>query len=432
MTESAAKPNVFKNKNYFLLFQGDFVSNLGNTFFSFAISFYILQITGNNALIQGLFLALGGVVRLLLSPIGGVLADRLNKAKILYITDFIRGGTILAAAAFIFFYSGNNTVQLVVLFAATVILNANGAVFSPAAGSIIRFLVKDNELQQATSYFSVSQSVVSILGVLAAGVLYSVFGILPIIILDGISYILSAVSEMFIKYEYTKSSDQITLKSTFTEMGQGFAYIKQLKPIFAMTIITLCLNFFITPIASNGLVYFCNTEITGDFLFSEFMTPATWLAVLEVSMSVGMLVTSLILGGREQSKNCGRDVKTALALSSLALALSSGAYLVLVAIMKNVNAFLIAETAIVLFLGVAITMINIPINVAFMKAVDEKMLGKATSILSTLSQALVPISSMVAGTIIQYAGLSAVFLFSTIGFILTTVYALFNKNLSKL
>ena len=50
--------NVFKNKNFTLVFLGALVSNVGALFYSFAVSFYILKITDNNAFIQGLYLEL--------------------------------------------------------------------------------------------------------------------------------------------------------------------------------------------------------------------------------------------------------------------------------------------------------------------------------------------------------------------------------------
>ena len=77
--------NVFRNRNFSLVFLGTLVSNVAALFYSFAVSFYILKITGNNALIQGLYLAAGGVTFCVVTLFGGVVADRFNKAKIMYI-----------------------------------------------------------------------------------------------------------------------------------------------------------------------------------------------------------------------------------------------------------------------------------------------------------------------------------------------------------
>ena len=92
--ETAKSENVFKSRNFRLVFLGALVSELGSLLYSFAVSFYILEISGNNAFLQGLYLALCGVVFLIATPAGGVLGDRFNKAKIMFICDYMKGGQI--------------------------------------------------------------------------------------------------------------------------------------------------------------------------------------------------------------------------------------------------------------------------------------------------------------------------------------------------
>ena len=85
--------NVFGSRNFRLVFFGALVSELGAGLYSFAVSFYILEISGNNAFLQGLYLALCGAMLLLFTPIGGVLGDRFNKAKIMFLCDYIKGAS---------------------------------------------------------------------------------------------------------------------------------------------------------------------------------------------------------------------------------------------------------------------------------------------------------------------------------------------------
>ena len=90
--------NVFFNRNYRLVFFGALVSELGAILYSFAVSFYILEITDNNAFLQGLYLALCGGMLLLATPVGGVLGDRFNKAKIMFLCDYMKGGIIVPSS----------------------------------------------------------------------------------------------------------------------------------------------------------------------------------------------------------------------------------------------------------------------------------------------------------------------------------------------
>ena len=62
------KDNVFRNRNFRLVFLGALVSELGALLYSFAVSFYILQISGNSAFLQGLYLALCGAAMLVFTP----------------------------------------------------------------------------------------------------------------------------------------------------------------------------------------------------------------------------------------------------------------------------------------------------------------------------------------------------------------------------
>ena len=85
--------NVFLSRNFRLVFLGALVSELGALLYNFAVSFYILEISGNSAFLQGLYLALCGAAMLVFTPAGGVLGDRFSKAKIMYLCDYLKGGT---------------------------------------------------------------------------------------------------------------------------------------------------------------------------------------------------------------------------------------------------------------------------------------------------------------------------------------------------
>ena len=169
--------NVFASRNFRLVFLGALVSELGALLYSFAVSFYILEISGNNAFIQGLYLALCGVAMLLSTPVGGVLGDRFNKARIMYVCDYIKGGVIILATALMLLFREPGA-HIAILFVLGIIGNAVSGIFNPAAGSLFPHIVEEDQLQQANSYITMQSSFESILGVILAGVLYAA---LPII-----------------------------------------------------------------------------------------------------------------------------------------------------------------------------------------------------------------------------------------------------------
>ena len=219
--EQLAKPNnVFKNKNFTLTFLGALVSNVAALFYSFAVSFYILKITGNNALIQGLYLAVGGITFCIVTLFGGVVADRFNKAKIMYICDYLKGGIIIGFTFLLMFVIQSTEWKVAALFIVTVLLNAIAGLFSPASSALLPQIVEEHQFQQAQSYFSILNSFQSIVGVVLAGVLYTLIPLNVLFFIVGGCYILSAISEMFIRYSsnFEKRDENLTVKLVFKDI----------------------------------------------------------------------------------------------------------------------------------------------------------------------------------------------------------------------
>ena len=187
------------------------VSELGATLYSFAVSFYILEISGNNAFLQGLYLAFCGGVLLVFTPIGGVLGDRYDKARIMFVCDYMKGGLILLATLFLALFPSQSA-HIAILFAVGILGSAVSGVFDPAAGALLPSIVEEDSLQQANAYFSVKSALLGILGVVLAGILYGALPIRLLFMLVGVCFVLSGVSEMFIRYAHTPSGEKLTVR----------------------------------------------------------------------------------------------------------------------------------------------------------------------------------------------------------------------------
>jgi MFS family permease len=423
--------NVLLSKNFALLFWGDFVSKMGNVFFSLAVSFYILEITDNNALIQGAYLAVAGIVYVVFTPLGGVVADRFNKAKIIYFMDFIRGAVILLCALFVTLLRDNVSAQLVMLFVMAVVLNICGAIFAPATSSIIRFLVDEDQLQQANGYFSGAQSVEAIVGVLAAGVFYAAFGIIWVFVFDGLSFIASGISELFIKYEAAVSEQKLTARAVWQDLRAGLKYVSKNKPIMAVMTLALGINMVVNPVFANGIPYLCNTLLAGPGALLPFMRKETWYAAFEIALSAGMLVSSIIVGSLPQKERAGGMVRFGFTVSAVLVAAMAGLYGVL-ALNGKAETFALSLTGVLLLTGAVLPLINIPIGVALMKQSDPAMLGKVSGIVNTMSQALIPLGSVIGGALIAGFGLGALFLFTAIGFTVMVAFSYISKPMKEL
>lgn len=425
--------NVFQSRNYRLVFFGALVSELGALLYSFAVSFYILEISSNNAFLQGLYLALCGGMNLIATPLGGVLGDRFNKARIMSLCDYIKGGVIISATLLMLAFPQANA-HIAILFVTGITGSAIGGIFSPASASLLPRIVDESLLQQATSYYTVRSSAQSILGVVLAGVLYAALPITSLFIIVGVCYVLSGVSEMFIRYGHVPSEERLTLRTALGDMKDGLKYVTANKALFALMSAILFINFFITPVVGNFIPYFIKTDVGGapHYLFDRVLTPELWLSVLEVCIGVSSVIAAAIMSARKQTEKCGRTVSIMLALIAVLLFGLAAAYSVFVKSGASLNAFLITLTAGSFITGALVTLINIPINVAIMRTVDKGMLSKVSSITSVASQGLTPIASVLAGAILQGAGSAALLFFCAAGFAAAAAYLLLNKRVKEI
>ncbi len=434
MNEGVTKSkNVFANRNFRLVFFGALVSELGAGLYSFAVSFYILEISNNNAFLQGMYLTLCGVVLLLFTPIGGVLGDRFNKAGIMFICDYLRGLLVIAATVLMMLFKTSDA-HIVILFAVGALGNAIGGIFSPASQALFPHIVDEDRLQQANSYVNIKSSLLGIFGVVLAGIMYGLMPVTTLFMIVGVCYVLSGVSEMFIHYEHRVSTERLTIKLALGDMREGFVYLKQQKAIVALMIAILFVNFFIAPFYSNFLPYFIKTDVAAaeSYIFDGFLTPELWSSVLSVVMGISSLLASAILSAKKQDDRIGGKVAKLLCANVGLMVLLTGSYRLFETGVISISTFLVALCTGGLIWGFLLPNINIPITTTFMRVVDRDKLSKVTSITAVFSQGLIPIATALAGVILQYFGSTVLLSFCTAGFAVTALFLLFNRETKKI
>ena len=425
--------NVFCYKNFTLTFLGAFVSNLGNTLYLFAVSFYILALTNSNAFIQGAYLATGGIVYVLVTLFGGVISDRFHKGKIMFICDYAKGGMLIAFTLLLMLVIQDPNAKVVVLFIIAVLGNIIAAIFSPAASSLLPRIVPEKSYQQAQSYNSLMQSSLGVLGVILAAILYSVLDIHVFFFIVGGCYVLSGVSEMFIKYDYQKNKDKLTVKQVFKDIGDGMKYIGKLKPLLFLMLGILLLNFFVSPLSANFLPYFVATDVASrNYLFNNFLTPEMWSSVIQVAYAIGMIIMALILSNRPQKDRIYKGLSISLIIFAALYVVLTTIYVFFVNNLADINVMLIAFVPIGITMGMVLITINIPITTKMLTIVDKDKLGKVNSVIDVGSQGLIPLSNFLAGLVISGLGASWLCIISTAGLSLMTIFLVINKHVKQL
>jgi len=414
---------LLKDKNYLLLLLGSFVSNLGNRVYNFAIAWYILSLTGS-ATQAGLYIAVGTTIHLLLSPVGGVFADRWKRIKILYITDIING-LVIISTGFIIMGDLSLSSKLIVLYTAQITISLTSCFFGPAAMSLIPEIVKEEDLDQANSLIASSSSLTSIFGIALGGTIYTLFGPAWIFIINGLSFLFSGISEIFIKPEYeisVNNTKNITVTHILNEMKEGYIYIKENKALSSLIKIGLLFNFFGIPIFVNVLPYIFNQILK---------TEPIYLAGLEILMSIGMLSASLYLA-HKKIKNYWKILVYGIIFS---VSLYGGFIFMTYLVQYGIATFIIfyvISSIIFFFEGASNAIINIPLQTILQKKTKKEYMGRVFSLLGTLINIATPIALLLAGIGIDQFNIYFVSIICIVGNIFSIILLITNKHLKTL
>ena len=239
------------SKNFTLVVIGQIISLFGNATVRFVLPLYLLNLTGSSAL-YGTVTACAFIPAILLSPIGGIVADRANKRNIMVILDFFTAAVILAFSLLM------NGVNLILLLTVTLmLLYGIAGAYQPSVQASIPALVNQDHFMAANSIINTISSFASLIGPVLGGVLYSVYGLEPILWVCIVCFIVSAIMEIFIKIPFQKqASDSSILKTARTDFTESIRFIRKGKPVIGKAVLVICgINLFLSAMIIVALPY---------------------------------------------------------------------------------------------------------------------------------------------------------------------------------
>ncbi len=204
----------FWNKDYILLLQGSVVSTIGDLMYSVAIGYWVYEQTGSNSL-MGIMSAISMFVTMFLSPFTGSIVDKCNRKWVLVGMDLMQSAVMITIG--ILAYMGKLNIPGVLIAA---FLAAMGSVFySPAANTLMLDIIPHDDMVRGQSIFSGAQSFINMVGTAFSGVMVAFFGVPLIVILNGLSNLYSAISELFIHVPKTvQQGDSVSVKGLLGDM----------------------------------------------------------------------------------------------------------------------------------------------------------------------------------------------------------------------
>lgn len=359
------------------------ISTFGANVYSFAISFYILQLTGS-ATNFALNLICSILPRTIAAPFAGYVADNFSRKRTIILAQ---AASVLAIAGLLT-VSLMNGLSLTAIYITTCLLSLTSTFSGITFTSSISGLVDENRIQKAMSLNQMSISLASIVAPALGGVLYGAVSIPVFLIIYLIASLVALILDSTMNFQLFAKRSHVPVtgqekEKLWVSMKEGFAYLKTKPVIQTIIFIALFINFF-----------FGSFQVGYSFVLIEKLgMKSEHFGILEGAFAVGMLLLSVYLTIRKEIKYPLITAKYGI----IGLALVIGGIAVPLLVPFSYQAMFVFYLILMLAIGSFLTIINTPIGVMMQKSVDDDFKGRVISILETMAQVLMPLGTVVYG-----------------------------------
>lgn len=253
------------HKVFTLVVVGQIISLFGNAILRFALPLYLLNQTHSAALF-GIVSACSFIPMIILSPIGGIIADRVNKRNIMVILDF---GTAALVGVLTLLMGSADLVPLLIV--SLMILYGIQGTYQPAVQASIPSLIAPDKLMPANAVINLVSSLAGLIGPVIGGAAFGFWGMTPILLVSIGCFLTSAIMEMFIHIPFEKKKKSSRLFSmVMSDLKESASFIKNKKPVIAkVTWIIAAINFFFSSVMIIGLPVIITQTLGFDETFGN-------------------------------------------------------------------------------------------------------------------------------------------------------------------
>lgn len=381
------KKTEWLNRNFVFLMLGQIASLIGNGTLKFALAMYVLERTGSAAVFAGM-LSAAMLPTIVLSPFGGVLADRMNRRALMIALDALSGlAALLAGAALPLGH------DLPLIAALLVALSVLGAFESPTVQACVPQMLSGDALEKGNAAVSQAAALASLATPFLGSVVYTAVGMVPVLYAAAACFLLTACLEGFIRLPPPQASALRSAAMLKADLRAGLRFLCREQPdVLKWLLLAALTSLFIAGTAVVGFPFLVRTVLG---LSAELYGAA------ESAMAVAAVLGSLFAG-----LTAGR-LRLCLAWVFLgvgaALALAGGAFLAPLGAMGRylvlTAMFCACQFGCSVFSTCAIS--------AIQRRTPEAMMGKVMAYVFTLSLCAQPLGQILYGALFDRCGARA-------------------------
>ncbi len=410
--------DILRHRGFKNLWLGQLISQIGDSLYFVVFMFMVKKITGNDAMV-GLVGACETLPYVLFGPSAGVLADKFDRKRIMWLSDMVSGGFLLSLGALVFL-APSTPVWL--LASTAFIMSTLRAVFLPAKSAAIPALVPADELLKANSFSTATQNMVPIIGLgFSAGVLSLLYNLDPklffavTISLNSLTFFGSAIFVAKLP-SLLPQRDEEHKVSGWREFREGIKYILSRAELKALMGLSLALNLMISPffviyLAANDKWFGGRPETVAILeltFFVGMVFASFWVASLNVRrVGIGYIVGLAVCGATVMPFALGPEVGPFLSRMADAMGWEGTSEWAL----KQAMVLGIVFVGLLNFAaGLSVPFAQIPTNTFIQVTTPDALRGRVNSVLVTMSIGVMPIGYGLGGVLLEKLGVVAMFL----------------------
>ncbi|HWI52387.1 MAG TPA: MFS transporter [Symbiobacteriaceae bacterium] len=365
--------SVLKNRDFFWLWLGQAISQVGDGIRDFAMIYWVFNTSGHSPVIQSLSFIVVIVPQVVLAPIAGVWVDRWDRRRTMVIADLVRGGLSLALIAAS--VAGQYWYALGLTFLASCVAQF----FNPARGAMIPRVVGREHLLQANALSQTTSALLQVAGPALGTTVYLYLGARSSFLVDAFSFFASALCIALVAVSGAVAAAP-GRPNFLSEMKSGLAFVWRTTPVRASWLGIFTMMFGAGAI--NALTIFV--------IRMELKLPEETFGYVMSVQPMATLAAAMVVGGMAKRI---RRVPLLIPLGLLLGALGIGA----IAAALNIGWLLVGSVLV----GLCNAVLNIGLSMVMQTCVPDEIRGRVLGSAYAIPMAGMVLSAGLAGYLAQ-------------------------------
>ncbi len=370
--------------NFVLLWLGSATSCLGNGVGLIATMWWVQSSTGS-ALAMGSLALIKTSVALLTAPWAGVMVDRISRKRLIVFTDLIRGTVYL----FFAYQASLGKLSLSMLYVGAAANSICAQLFGPAIGAALPLLVPSERVQSANALRRITEQASSAFSYGLGGMLMAWLGIPMLFLIDGCSYLLSAVWESFIEIPAAGNSEKFSPESVLADFKAGLTFARSDRTLSGLLGVVALVGICFVPFS-----------LLLPMLVQDYLGAGSEVyGYITSAQSVGMVLGTLLLLMNKDTSRIKWLIQWGIGIQATTLGISAflpiqawGLHLLIYGVF-----------------GFLSSIINFTFISALQRRVPQQHLGKMLSLVNSINLGAQPLVNTISGFLADEIGLPAVF-----------------------